>query len=326
MPVSRRQLLLGGGALALLSACGQSKPQSSQAAPQPSGSAGGWTFTDDRGKTISLPKRPTRVIAQVSAAATLWDFGVRPLGVFGPHRLKDGAKDPEAGDIDVSKVETIGNVWDEFNLEKYISLQPELLVAGMYVKDQLWYVPEKSKDAIAQVAPTLGIAQQGKAGDELIRRYGELAVALGGAIDAQAQARFQAAETALVEAAKTKRRLLFCAGSPDGFWVCKPSEFPDQKYLVSKGLEIIEPEKVDDAGYFETLSWENVDKYEADAIFVDARAQSMKLEEYAKKPTWTKLPAVKAGHIYPWRAETRFSYQGYAGQVEELVANLGKLA
>ena len=35
-----------------------------------------------------------------------------------------------------------------------------------------------------------------------------------------------------------------------------------------------------------------------------------------KKPTFAKLPAVKAGQLYPWSAEAPFSYQGYADFVE----------
>ncbi|WP_084962421.1 ABC transporter substrate-binding protein [Thermoactinospora rubra] len=324
MAVTRRNLVLGAGALALLAACGDDRRSAAQS---PATAAGGWTFTDDRGRRIQLARRPTRIVAQVSAAATLWDFGVRPIAVFGPHRLKDGGKDPEAGDIDVNAVKSLGNVWDEFNVEQYIALQPEVLVAGMYVRNELWYVPAKSRDAIEQVAPTIGIQQEGKAGDELIKRYEELAVALGGRADEQARARFRAAEAAFVETvARSKRRVMFCAAAPEAFYVCEPSKFPDQKYLAAKGLDIVKPDNPDTTGYFENLSWENVDKYEADAVFLDARAQSMKPEEVAKKPTWAKLPAVRAGHVYPWRAEMRFSYQGYALLLEELTANLAKLA
>ncbi|MGW4794900.1 hypothetical protein ACWEPC_21060 [Nonomuraea sp. NPDC004297] len=50
-------------------------------------------------------------MAQSGAAAALWDFGVRPVGVFGPHKLKDGGRDPEVGEVDIAAVESIGNVW-----------------------------------------------------------------------------------------------------------------------------------------------------------------------------------------------------------------------
>src|SRR4051812_42919727 len=47
---------------------------------QPDGS---WVFTDDRGITVTLPGMPKRIIADVNVAAALWDFGVRPVGLFG---------------------------------------------------------------------------------------------------------------------------------------------------------------------------------------------------------------------------------------------------
>ncbi|TMR90830.1 ABC transporter substrate-binding protein [Nonomuraea basaltis] len=72
------------------------------------------------------------------------------------------------------------------------------------------------------------------------------------------------------------------------------------------------------------MSWENADKYQADVILVDARTQSMKIEEMARKPTWAKLPAVKAGQLYPWHAAERYSYLGYAKVTEELKTNLEK--
>lgn len=158
----RRDFLAAGlGLMFGLTACGggsgttPAAPGASAASP----GAGPWTFTDDRGKKIDLPARPSRIVAQVGAAAALWDFGIRPIGVFGPHKLKDGGKDPQVGEVDITKVESLGNVWDEFNVEKYISLQPELLISGMYDDKALWYVPEKSSATIEQVAPTLGVRQ-----------------------------------------------------------------------------------------------------------------------------------------------------------------------
>ncbi|MGW2199565.1 hypothetical protein ACWCSH_45455, partial [Streptosporangium sp. NPDC001682] len=37
-----------------------------------------------------------------------------------------------------------------------------------------------------------------------------------------------------------------------------------------------------------------------------------------------RLPAVKAGQVYAWHAEERYSYQGYADVLEKLLADLVK--
>ena len=48
---------------------------------QPDGS---WSFTDDRGVTLTSPAVPSRIVAQTSAAAALYDFGVQVVGIYGP--------------------------------------------------------------------------------------------------------------------------------------------------------------------------------------------------------------------------------------------------
>jgi iron complex transport system substrate-binding protein len=314
----------GFAAALTLAACGD-EGRPTQAAPsQAAQSAGGWAFTDDRDKKLSLPKRPARIVAQVGSAAALWDFGVRPVGVFGPHKLKDGAKDPQVGNVDIGKVAGLGNVWDEFNVEQYIALQPDLLVSSMYIKGTLWYVPEKSKATIEQVAPTAGIMLTGRSALQVIGKYEELAKSLGADLRGvpEAKARMEAASKELAQFKDLK--VLFVSAGPDALWVVNPPEYPDIVHFTEHGLNVVTPAKVDEGGFFQTLSWENADTYDADVILYDTRTQSLKPEEMMKKPTFAKLPAVKAGQLYPWTAEAPYSYQGYAGFVEGLVANMKK--
>ncbi|MFG1944830.1 ABC transporter substrate-binding protein [Nonomuraea sp. NPDC048826] len=307
----------GGGGGGTAAPAGSAEPAASPAAQA-------WTFTDDRGKKLELDKTPTRIVAQVGAAAALWDFGVRPIGVFGPHKLQDGSRDPQAGNVDITKVTGLGNVWDEFNVEQYISLQPELLVSSMYENGTLWYVPEKSKDTIEQVAPTAGIMLTGKTATEVIGTYEELAKSLGADLAGvpEAKARMEAATKEL--AGLKDLKILMMSGGADQMWVVNPPEYADIRHLVDNGLDIVVPDKVDEGGFFQTLSWENADAYDADVILYDTRTQALKPEEMMKKPTFAELPAVKAGQLYPWRAEAPFSYAGYADFLEELVANLKK--
>ncbi len=66
--------------------------------PAGSGSSDGeWNFTDDSGKTITLPQRPERVVSYVPIAASLWDFGVHPVGVFGTTVRPDGTPEITSG-------------------------------------------------------------------------------------------------------------------------------------------------------------------------------------------------------------------------------------
>jgi iron complex transport system substrate-binding protein len=328
--IARRGFLASAAGLAAgltLAACGDGGTQAATTAATtaaPSSGAGGWTFTDDRGKKLDQPAVPAKIVAQVGSAAALWDFGVRPIAVFGPHKLKDGSKDPQAGNVDITKVTGLGNVWDEFNVEQYIALQPDLLVSSMYIKGTLWYVPEKSKETIEQVAPTAGIMLTGKSATQVIGRYEELARSLGASMEGvpKAKARMEAATKELARFKDLK--ILMVSGGADAFWIVNPPEYPDIVHLMGAGLSVVTPSKVDEGGFFQTLSWENADQYEADAILYDTRTQALKPEEMLKKPTFAALPAVKAGQLYPWNAEAPYSYQGYAAFLEGLVANLDK--
>ncbi|MEU8252029.1 ABC transporter substrate-binding protein [Nonomuraea sp. NPDC048916] len=327
--LARRGFLTAAGVAAALAlaACGSgSGTEAAGDAPasQPASAATSWTFTDDRGKKLDQPEAPTKIVAQVGSAAALWDFGVRPIAVFGPHKLSDGSKDPQVGKVDITKVTGLGNVWDEFNVEQYISLKPDLLVSNMYEKDTLWYVPEKSKDTIEQVAPTVGIMLTGQSATQVIGRYEELATSLGADMRGvpEAKARLEAATKELAQFKDL--RILMMSGGADQMWVVNPPEYPDIRHLTDNGLDVIKPSKVDEGGFFQTLSWENADMYDADVILYDTRTQALKPEEMMKKPTFAKLPAVKAGQLYPWAAEAPFSYQGYADFVEKLVADLKK--
>ncbi|MEV2191481.1 hypothetical protein AB0I02_10865 [Streptomyces phaeochromogenes] len=42
------------------------------------------------------------------------------------------------------------------------------------------------------------------------------------------------------------------------------------------------------------------------------------------KPTWARLPAVRADRTFPWAVEERYSHAGYAPRIEQLAAALGQ--
>jgi iron complex transport system substrate-binding protein len=329
---SRRGLLAaGGGALvALLSSCGGGDGDGEAA--NGSANGGGWSFTDDRARKISLGARPRRVVAYVGAAAALHDFGVggQIVGVYGPTRRKDGSRDPQAGELDVGKVTIIGNAYGEFDIEKYAALRPELLIDNMFVQNDLFYVPKESKDKIFAIAPSIGIATGAVPLPRPIERFAGLAAALGAdpaaAQVTAAKARFEKAAAAVRDAAKTRRGLKVMAASaaPDLFYVSNPGKNSDLMYFRELGVDLVVPAKVDQDGYFESLSWENIDRYRADVIMLDSRTQALRPKDLtAGKPSWRRLPAVKNGQVIAWQPEPRFSYAGCAPILEALAATIG---
>ncbi|GAA2379233.1 ABC transporter substrate-binding protein [Dactylosporangium salmoneum] len=322
--VSRRGLLAGVLGLGALAACGEAK-----AGPGEGDGGGPWAFTDDRGTDVSLPARPQRIVAYVGSAAALHDFGVdrQLVGTFGPLKGADGGKDPLAGDLDPARLESLGNAWGEFNLEKYATLRPDLLVTNMYEPNALWYVPDDSKDKIATLAPSVGLTVARTTLLKVIERYGALAVSLGADVSAKpvadAKARFEAASEAVRAAVKANGglKVLAASASADLLYVSDPKVYADLSYYQELGVDVIVPGQVT-GGYFENLSWENADKYKADVILLDSRTSALQPKDLTAKPTWAALPAAKAGQIVPWLSEPRFSYAGCAAPLETLAKAL----
>ncbi|MEU6060861.1 ABC transporter substrate-binding protein [Streptomyces sp. NPDC047097] len=323
---SRRRLLAGGGALALaplLAACGGGAEEKSD---DRGAEGGAWSFKDDRGVTAKAPRRPTNIVAYVSTAAALHDYGVEVKGIFGPSAPVKGEPNPQAGGLDVAKLTSVGQAWGEFSLEKYAALKPELLISNMFPKPGLWFVPDGSKKKIEALAPTVGIDIARTSLLNPLRRTAQLAASLGGDLDSRpvrdAKARFETAAETLRTAARGNKGLKVMAvtGDAEQFYVAVPDSYSDLNYVKDLGVEFVEGRKSDEWGFWEFLSWENADKYHADLIMVDNRSASMPEEELAKRPTWQRLPAVKAGQTTPWSMEERFSYAGWAPVLEKLAA------
>jgi iron complex transport system substrate-binding protein len=136
-----------------------------------------------------------------------------------------------------------------------------------------------------------------------------------------AKARFDKASDALRTATSSNPGIKILAGSAaaNQFYVSTPSAFPDLTYYRSLGVEFVVPNNVV-GGFFEGLSWENVDKYQADLIYLDSRSAAMQPKDLTGKPSWLVLPEVKAGQVTPWLSEPRFSYTGCAPHIEALAS------
>ncbi|WP_328462519.1 ABC transporter substrate-binding protein [Streptomyces sp. NBC_00448] len=329
--LSRRGVLAAGGSVglgALLAACGGSSDSGSSDSAKSDGKgaksrSGPWSFTDDRKKTVKAAHVPGNLVAYIGSAAALHDYGIECTGVFGPTTLKDGSADPMAGGIDVKKVTVLGNTWGEFNIEKYAALSPGLLISHMYEAPTLWYVPDDSSKQILSLAPSVGIDVAGVPLTTPLQRYAELARSLGADMTAGAnaaqKARFEKSSADLRAAAKAHPGVTVLAGSAstDSFYVSTPSSAADLSYYKSLGVNFIVPNKVK-GGFFETLSWENADKYKSDVIMLDNRTATLQPKDLISRPTWAQLPAVKAGQVLGWPSEPIFSYAKCADRIDAL--------
>jgi iron complex transport system substrate-binding protein len=319
--LTRRGILAAGGAVGLgaaLTACGGDKGKDSGSGKgAAAGASGPWSFKDDRGTTVKLDKVPANIVAFTGVGAALHDYGVQVKGVFGPTTTKDGKADVQAGDMDVSKVTVLGNAWGQFNIEKYASLAPDVLISTTFDSaGTLWYVPEESKKKIAQLAPSVAVSVYDRQLTKSLERMWELAASLGGDMKAAtvtgAKKRFEAAATRLRAAAKARPDIKVLAGSASDplFYVSGTHLSVDLEYFKALGVNFVEPPesaKKATGGWFESLSWENVDKYQADIIMMDDRSSALQPAAITK-PTWKKLPAVKAGQVISRSPEPILSY------------------
>jgi iron complex transport system substrate-binding protein len=332
---SRRGVLTAGGTLglgALLAACGEG---GSGGGAGGKGGAGSWSFEDDRGERAKAEATPKNIVAFTGVAAALYDYGVQAKGVFGPTKTADGKPDVQAGDLPIGKVTILGNEWGQFNIEKYAALNPDLLVSTMFDNSgTLWYVPEESKDKILELAPSVGISVYDRPMTEPLQHLLDLAGALGADTKAakvtHAKKNFEDASARLRKAAKANPDIKVLAGSAsqDIFYVSGSNLSADLEYFKSLGVHFIEPPesaKKDSGGWFENLSWENVDKYDADLIMMDNRTSALQPTELVKsKPTWKKLPAVAAGQVIARVTEPIYSYDKCAPILDDLATAIEK--
>jgi iron complex transport system substrate-binding protein len=293
-----------------------------------SGSTDGeWTFTDDRGTTITLPQQPERVVSYVPIAASLWDFGVRPVGVFGTTVRADGTPEITSGDIDFDTVESLGEVYGEMDLEALVALQPDLILYDIYGEFDLWGLSPEAVAQVEAIAPIAGISFVNRPVDETIGKIEELAGLLGADLTAadvvEAKERFDSASEAVRAACEEKEGLnaLFTAGWTDNFYVANPPIWTDLIYFTNLGLDIVAPE-IPETELWETLSWEQANKYQVDLILNDARAAALTPEQLAEYPTWEAQPAVEAGQVGEWYTEFVPSYKGFAGVLESLAETI----
>jgi iron complex transport system substrate-binding protein len=287
--------------------------------------AGTWTFTDDRGETISLSSRPERIVA-FSPVAAVWDFGLRPVGVFGPFRRADGSPDPQIGEVDLDAVVHLGDYREggfEFDLEKLVALAPDLL-AGLSLPDvpnTIWYVPEEAFGTVESLVPTLGLGLSGRSALEQIVRIEELATALGADLDRPEvvahRQEFEAAEAELSDQIAEQEGLtvLVISAGADAAYVANPSWFGDLQYFQDLGLSFVEPETDE---RWETLSWEQIGRYRTDLILVDARNGDIPYEILDPIATWRTLPAVQDGQVGPWRAVYPYGRRAFTEIMREV--------
>lgn len=325
--LGRRGFLAGLGALGVagLVGCNASAGGSTDAA-SPS-AAGTFSFTDARDKVVEFALPATTVVAQSSVAATLLDFGYQVAGAYGELKPVDGKLSYQAGDLDLSKITVLSDVYGEFDVEKFAAMNPQVLIDLMFDPGKLWYLPDDLQTKVEQVSPTIGMKMLDQGLVEIITSFSELAGQLGVDLNAplvtDAKKAFDDATTKAKDAiaAKPELTIVGVSRAADKLWITNADQAPDLGYWKSLGAQLVDhggkPEE-----YFTEISYEQLDKFSADIIYDDSRGGV--IEAADKQPTWQALPAVKAGQVVAWKPAAPYSWKTNAPILDEFAAAYAK--
>jgi iron complex transport system substrate-binding protein len=310
----------------LLAGCGTDAGDDATGAT--TGAAGTWTYVDGSGKTTTLPDRPVRIVAHGSAAAALIPLGIRPVAIYADQSVEE---DLALKRLDLEGIEIVGEEWGVINVEAVAALRPDLIVAEWWPLEKAYSGLEKGTNAgnqkLLDLAPVVGVAQ-GPSIHGMIEDYEELATSLGADLDTNADRdRFLAAKARFEATVAAKPGLDVLAVSPtnESLYVAVPGESAELADFVAWGLDLVVPDSPDKGfAYWETLSWENAGKYQADLLIVDERGWPANLADAEKQPTWRFLRAAATDAVTVWPAYWLRNYGDYATALDRLTTAIDK--
>jgi iron complex transport system substrate-binding protein len=321
-----------------LAACGSSPDEAAVADTHPDTTASttaagpgptsdGFHYTDGRGQRIDLDRAPKVVVAQSSSAAALWDAGFTVAGVYGELQKVDGKLDYQAGNLQLDDMVVIGQTYGEFAIERYATLNPELLVDATMDGKTLWYIPQDAASTVLPMAPSIGMKMLGLDTPALIAEYVDLATRLGAPADSARAAADKTAFEQAVSAVRAKAdgaklRVLAVSLTTDNFYVADPRDHPDLRHLAALGVDLVVPDEPAGA-FFHEYSWERAGDFPADVIIYDVRGGDPIPDQVAKIGTWKALAAVGAGQVHPWKPAAPYSYRAYAPLYQDIAGWLG---
>ncbi|MET7640093.1 ABC transporter substrate-binding protein [Streptomyces sp. NPDC005438] len=304
--------LVATGALLTLAACGGSDDDGSAG-------SGGETHTVTgtmRGDVKDVPVKPKRVVALWRTGAELVDLGVKPVAALEGEFLNTELA--AAKFAKVKKVPTVGN-FEGVDVEKVIDAKPDLIV-GMDNGGLSIDYKELSK-----VAPTVifKIAEP----PDVWKNYPKLAKVVGRSTDYQD--RNADLEKSLRAVAKRHGNTIGKAQAVSVSTSSGPTYVDTSKSLTwqridAAGFGYLERYATKPKRYAEELSSENIPKLSgADAIFYNVDIQGKPApgtDKLLKSASFKRLPAVKAGNLFPLTSGTIYTFQGAHKQVDDLRA------
>lgn len=308
LPRTSRLVALLAAAAVIATGCA-STDSTSTAAP----AGEGWSYTTGYGNTVTLDAAPERIVVDAYSAAALWDYGIRPAGIFG-YGVTGGQA---TGNADVATMTIVGND-GEMNMEALADLDPDLVIGyGKPGDPTSWtWWDEPMAQLVNGVAPFVSVRFSGVPLPDVLTEYRSLAAALGGDVDGDSAAADRAAFDAnsdrirTVAAERPGISLLPLNGDTSELYA-GTTELAQLDYLRGLGVNFTGPGG--DTGWA-ALSWEHVPSYPADIVLRYVQSH----EAFAASPIFVRLPAVTAGQVVDWDDKRPNTYGNYAAWFAEL--------
>lgn len=244
------------------------------------------------------------------------------------------AGNPALEGMDLTGIESVGEVYGEVNLEKVAAMNSELVVTAFDPRQStvFGFSNLDGQRKMEQIAPIVAIDGTRDPTD-VIERFEELAASLGADLSAPEVAgarddyRRVIGELKEATAAKPGLRAVALGFYDNQIYFARPSQFPGLREFQKVGLDVVEPQpgsvppklgEFDENLFWEIVSLERLDQYPADLILLDNSAD-LDREALNRVAIWRSLPAVQAGQIVPWRKLESWSYQYYAKATKDMV-------
>ncbi|MEI7032269.1 ABC transporter substrate-binding protein [Streptomyces pratensis] len=268
----------------------------------------GWRFSDDRGRRSSAPRTPRRVLAYVQAGATLWDLGVRPVGIYGSDHDGPAPDRAKTGTLPLEEVDYLG-AGGSLDVERLLSAEPDLVVAVSYGDGHVYgLAPETAKHLEERVPVVVVDVGQTRSFDEIGERFTELARSLGAAQRTDASRDLTAVRERLrslaAGSADAPRVLALSPAGPDRAHVARPRMWPELRVLTALGVRTVEPAEGPGANW-STLDRSDTFALRPDVILTDVRAHAGSLDALRGSDD-------RATPVVPWNPEPLYGPRDHA--------------
>ncbi len=255
---------------------------------------GGWSYTTGYGNTIDLDAAPQRIVVDAYSAAALWDYGIRPAGIFG-YGITGGQA---TGNADVSTMKVVGTD-GEMNMEALADLDPDLVIGYGNSDDPTswtwWDEPMAQK--VNSVAPFAAVKFSGVPLPDVLASTATWLPHSAGTSTAMPRSR--------TEPRSTRPTTAFAGLPPsDPTSHCFPStattarctrappSSPKLGYLSGLGVNFTGPDG--DKGWAD-LSWEQVPSYPADIVMRYVQSTSR-----SPPPHFRPTARRRSGQVIDW--------------------------